>query len=89
MMDDWNESTLKYNDGSGPTGVPFNKEGQLYGPYIGNTGWLELDVTDLVREWADGSPNKGFFIRPYNFNGLRKKIYLASTSKDKMLSVFS
>ena len=28
-------------------------------------GWIEWDVTTLVREWIAGkSPNKGFFLRP-------------------------
>ena len=33
-------------------------------------GWIEWDVTTLVREWIAGkSPNKGFFLRPVEGGG--------------------
>ncbi|MCF7876219.1 DNRLRE domain-containing protein [Candidatus Bipolaricaulota bacterium] len=44
-------------------------------------GWVEVDITPLVRQWQSGAPNHGLMIRPAGPNPSRKNAHVFRTKE--------
>ncbi len=63
ITSNWDETTVTWNN------KPTINQAQAIEVEFSLTavGWRELDVTPLVRQWLEGTENKGIFIYPYGF----------------------
>jgi|GEM_PF-6036815 len=60
LLDTWDESSVTWNT-KPANGVRAGNDSRRVGA-SGSVGWLEYNVTDLVRAIADGTPNNGFAV---------------------------
>jgi hypothetical protein len=59
IVEDWDEETVTWNN------QPDYDDPTLDFSYTSDSGWLYVDVTEIVRNWLeDGEPNHGFIFGP-------------------------
>ncbi len=89
LITDWDVSTLtwlKANGGADWTnaGGDYSEENKTTVEYTGTSSWEEYDVTEIVRKFAGGTPNYGFFIIPDESDGNTGRNYISSDNTESV-----